>query len=100
MSKLYKIYARISDGLYAEIGRDYSKYDAIQRHKVAVHNAKAHGDLRLSYKQPTYNDNGERTGSALVETLVSDDKIHIDLWETWIDSHGNPAERFLHKVTI
>ena len=47
MSKLYKIYARVDDGLYAEIGRDYSKYDAIERHKVAVQTAKFNGDLKL-----------------------------------------------------
>ena len=100
MSKLYKTYARVDDGLYAEIGRDYSKHDAIQRHKVAVQTAKLDGELKLLYKKPIYRDNGECAGSTFAETLVSDDEIHIDLWETWTDSHGNPAERFLHKVTI
>lgn len=99
MPKIYKTYARINDGLYAEIGRDYSKYDAISRHIAAVNSAKLDGNLKLRYRKPIYA-NGEYTGTALEETLVSDDAIHIDAWETWINSHGNPAERFLHKVTI
>lgn len=99
MSKIYKTYARINDGLYAEIGIDYSKYDAIHRHQAALHTIKLDGDLKLFYREPIYA-NGECIGTALKETLVSGDAIHIDAWETWTNSHGDPAERFLHKVTI